>query len=431
MSTNNDKTPGDSDGSFGVKGKISLSKLPHINGSDRLIKGLYTLDSGKYLVGCSVSHDDETSKVSPQYVKFYYGLTRLNENGSIDTDFAKKKGFTFGQFKPPFNAWGGKVVVHKQWIYMLGFTALDVDSTFPPIHLTLSRFTENGVLDEDFAEYGHLILENQPQENLIGNSSHLAIQRDDKIVISATYHAMGAHEKYSGVLYRVTPEGQLDQSFNKTGRLNVNLNGKADITSVNAMQLHDDKILIAGDVTQTDGVKGYFARYDANGDEDKTFGDPATPGVYVLNIKDSTVQALTQTDAKSFFGLGMGKPSGNPEGLLVGMDANGRPNLQFNRGQPVLTKFDEEYGESWQAGFVDAEGRITVAGITNRVHFARFLNDGQVDKNFGNKGYTEEGTNANVTPVFLQQKKENSRFVFGGNTLGVGGSLGVLWAYKS
>ncbi|MDR6605084.1 hypothetical protein [Pseudomonas synxantha] len=433
MSTNNEKkNPGDSDDSFGKseKGKISLSNLPHINGTDRLVKGLYTLDSGKFIVGASVSHDDNTSKTSPKYLKMYYGLTRLDKNGSIDKEFAKK-GLTFGQFKPPFNAWGGKVVVHKQSIYMLGFTALDANSDYPPTHLTLSRFTEKGALDKGFADNGHLILRNQQQENLIGNSTHLAIQPDDKIVISATYHAMGNHTQFSGVLYRITPEGQLDQSFNKTGRLDVRLNNKTDITSVNAMQLHEDKILIAGDVTQTDGVKGYFARYDVNGDEDKTFGDPVTPGVYVLNIKDSTVQALIQTEKKSFFGLGMGKRSGKPEGLLAGMNANGRPNLQFNRGLPVLTVFDEEYGESWQAGFIDAEGRITVAGITNRLHFARFLSDGQVDKKFGEMGYTEEDTNANVTPVFLQQKKEDRRFVFGGNTLGLGGSLGVLWAYLS
>ncbi|WP_346657409.1 hypothetical protein [Pseudomonas sp. dw_612] len=360
----------------------------------------------------------------------------MDEKGRIDKTFADK-GFTFGQFRPPFNASGGKVAVHGKWIYMLGYTYLDADSDFPPEHLTITRFTEQGVLDSDFAAGGHLILPNLAIEQLITDSSCLAIQPDGKIVISATYHAPGNERRLSGVLYRINPDGTLDNSFNTTGRLNVMLNGGADITSVNEMQLQGDKILIVGGVRQIDGEKGYFARYNNNGTVDMTFGEAATPGVYVLNLADTTLNALIQTTDDRFVGLGKSGIDRDEEGLLIpikglllGMNADGRPDQHFNRGQPVLTSLNEQLGDNWHAGFMDADRRLTVASVHGSVHFARFLDNGLLDTHFGTDGKVDEDTDANAKPVFLQRRLEK-RFVFGGNTSGISSFLGVLWAYWS
>ncbi|WP_259699597.1 hypothetical protein [Pseudomonas frederiksbergensis] len=320
---------------------------------------------------------------------------------------------------------------------MLGFTKLASETESPPSHLTLSCFTTEGVLDPDFAVKGHLILRNLPIEELEDDSTELAIQPDGKIVISATYYAPGNQSRVSGVLYRVTPKGELDRSFNTTGRVNVFLNDGADPTWVNALQLMGDKILIAGDVTHAGATKAYFARYNQDGTLDRTFGEPANPGVYVLDIADTTLHALVKTADDGFVAIGKsGIDRGEDghqlpvKGLLVGRHADGQPNLHFNRGEPVLTQLDQHLGDNWHAGFIDADRRITVVSTHSSVHFGRFLDNGLVDTSFGNNGYVGEDTLTVAKPAFMQRRLGN-RFVFGGNPLGLGGALGVLWAYWS
>ena len=415
MNTFNRQHAGGNDESFGDKGKISLSNLPHINGTDRHVKGLCVLGSGKIIVGAFVSHDNSA----------HYGLARLNENGSLDETFADQ-GFRFGKFKTPFDASGGKILEQDSRIYMLGWTQLDADSPAPPQHLVLCRFSEKGDLDEDFAEQGRHIFKNKTGEVFAPDSSNCVFQ-GDKIVISATYRSSESGTTY-GVLYRVNLQGQLDTSFNQTGRLDFRLNDTAPPIALHAVHIqNDEKILLAGSVKEPDRMKGFFARLNSDGSTDKTFGDSKTPGSYVLNLKegDTVIQGLIQTTNNGFIGFGNWGGSGEFKGLLIKMTADGVPDFQFNLGQPVLT-----VGDNWQAGFQDAAERINVVGSDQKLHIARFLSNGTVDKDFGNNGYIEEDTAISAEPALLQPRND-SRFIFAGNTSGIGGALGVLWAYLS
>lgn len=428
MNTFNHQHAGDSDESFGDNGKISLSNLPHIDGTDRHVKGLCILGSGKIIVGAVVSHDDDPATL---YNSAYYGLARLNEDGSLDTTFADQ-GFRFGKFKAPLDASGGKILEQGSKIYMLGWTHLDTDSSEPPPHLVVCRFTEQGDLDKDFAVQGRQIFQNQTGEVFVPNSSNCAFQ-GEKIVISATYRSSGS-ETTHGVLYRVNLKGQLDTSFNKTGRLDIRLNDTDRAIALHAVHIQNgEKILLAGCVKQSDDMKGFFARLNSDGSTDKTFGASATPGSYVLNVKegDTVIQGLIQTTNNGFIGFGnCGRTEKFMKGLLIRMMADGVPDHLFNLGKPVLTAFDERTGDNWQAGFMDAAERINVVGSYKKLHIARFLSNGTVDKDFGSNGYIEEDTAISAEPALLQRRSK-SRFIFAGNTSGIGGGLGVLWAYLS
>lgn len=430
MNTFDRQHAGDSDQSFGNKGKISLSTLPHINGTDRHVKGLCVQDSGKIIVGAVVSHDDSRDNET-LYNSAYYGLARLNKDGSLDETFADQ-GFGFGKFKAPFDASGGKILEQDSRTYMLGWTHLDADSGEPPPHLVICRFTEQGDLDEGFAVQGRQIFRNQTGEIFVPNSGNCAFQ-GDKIVISATYRSSGSETTHC-VLYRVNLKGQLDTSFNKTGRLDFRLNDTDHAIALHAVDIqNDEKILLAGSVKQSDRMKGFFARLNSDGSTDKTFGDSKTPGSYVLNVEegDTVIQGLIQTTNNGFIGFGnCGRTGKFMKGLLMRMMADGVPDFQFNLGQPVLTVFDEQTGDNWQAGFLDAAERINVVGSYQKLHIARFLSNGTVDKDFGNNGYIEEDTAISAEPALLQPRS-NSQFIFAGNTGGIGGAFGVLWAYLS
>ncbi|WP_226500600.1 hypothetical protein [Pseudomonas sp. MWU16-30322] len=431
-----ERKPGDIDPSFGEKGVVTLAILPHANGNDRQIKGLYRLPTGKLLLGITVSHDDEAEEAeeaddSILYTSSYYGLARLNEDGRLDPTFASK-GFTFNKFYKQFDALGGKVAMHGSRIYMQGGTTVDKDTESPPVHLVLGRFNENGVQDLDFATQGKLILQNLPTENCLSDTGNVAVQADGMIVVGATYYVMGAPERTHAVLYRVTEKGQPDKDFASDGRLDIKLHATVSATSISAMHLLDSgKILIAGSATRAERTQGYFARLNPDGSMDKSYGNPSTPGVHLLNLthSDSTVQGLVKTAEGGFFGLGHSRRAGQSmHGLLVKMDENGKPNPHFNRGEPLLTLLEKHTGDNWCAGFIDSENRITVAGSDLETHIARFLGTGDLDKEFGTNGFLSRDTSAMPASIFLQPRADE-KFIFAGNVTGVGGPYGNLWGF--
>ncbi|MCE6978738.1 hypothetical protein EI534_15365 [Pseudomonas frederiksbergensis] len=417
------RRPGDRDHAFGDQGEVSLQRLPYIDGSDRLVKGLSTLPLDKILVSVRVSHQEIS----------HWGLARLLGNGELDSTFANQ-GFTFGRFKDNFEASGGQLLSHEQSIYMLGWTMLARDSSDPSLYLTLSRFTEHGTLDPTFADQGTLIIAKQREESLVADSGHFVVQQaDNKLLIGATYQHIKDEMTTVGVVYRVTPQGVLDTSLNNSGRLDITLNAASTAVTVNNVQTHNGRdILVAGSIRLPEGEQGYFARYKADGSVDTTFGDASTPGVYRFAVEgnNTLVQGLIHTDDGRFVAFGKTERVELPSaGLLIGMSASGKPDPQFNRGQPLLSVFDEKAGNHWRSGFRDASGRLTLVGSVLLLHVARFLADGAPDFDFGQNGHITENTSTRE-PALIQARS-GARLMFAGNVRNLGRFIGALRGYLS
>lgn len=407
--------PGERDPAFGDEGVINLFKLEHELDLDRHVKGIKVLADDKILVGVWLARN----------LKGLYGLARFNPDGSVDSSFADN-GLALGNFANGYDSAGGRLAVQADGrILMLGWSRkADI---FSPKRLVVARFEQDGAADLSFGQQGCVTLDNSSFGDLVADSSTVQIMEDGRILISATYFD---GDTCSAVAMRINAQGHLDKSFNKTGRIEVKHPTLSD-TSINALLIKYNTILITGSaINQTLEKQGYIARYLLNGELDSNYGDQTTPGFSTLKIPNGTVifHDLIDTAEDQVVAIGQASTAHRNWGLLVGMDNCGNPHSTFNGGRPVLTLFDPEHGNEWVCGQRQADGKILAAGGSRRLYTARYHADGLIDRSFGQHGCIREGTPLVTTPAQLQLQA-NGRILLAGNTLGIGGALGHLYAY--
>ena len=128
--------------------------------------------------------------------------------------------------------------------------------------LLVARFNADGTPDTSFANNGRFLLTGVKiwYEGGVG----LDFQSDGSIVLAATILTPPNHKI---VLVRLTPEGQLDDSFGVTGVLEKVIASTSYLKKL--FVLSDGKILTGGNYS--DGI--WTARFLANGDDDTSFGN--------------------------------------------------------------------------------------------------------------------------------------------------------------
>lgn len=407
--------PGDRDPAFGDEGVISLFKLEHELDLDRHVKGIKVLADDKILVGVWLARN----------LKGLYGLARFNPDGIVDSSFADN-GLALGNFANGYDSAGGRLAVQADGrILMLGCSKKA--DAYSPKRLVVARFEHDGAIDMSFGQQGCVILDNSSFGDLVDDSSTVQIMEDGRILISATYLD---GDTCAAVAMRINARGDLDKSFNKTGRIEVKHPTLTD-TSINALLIKDNGILVTGSAkTQTLETQGYIARYLLNGELDSNYGDRTTPGFSTMKIPNGTVifHDLIDTAQGQVVAIGQASSAHRNWGLLSGLDVSGNPHPAFNGGRPVLTLFDPEHGNEWVCGQKQADGKIIAAGGSRRLYTSRYHADGSIDRSFGQHGCVREDTPLVTTPAQLQLQA-NGRILLAGNTLGIGGALGHVYAY--
>ncbi|MGE8067416.1 hypothetical protein [Pseudomonas sp. NPDC089569] len=409
--------PSERDPNFGDDGVITLFKLEHELDTDRHVKGLALLADEKILVGAWLARE----------LKGLYGLARFNGDGSLDKSFADN-GLALGNFAGGYDCAGGKVAVQEDGhILMLGWSR-KVD-TYSPKRLVIARFDKDGALDQNFGRQGCVIIDNNTLGLLVDDSSTLHVLDNGNIVITATYLN---GDTSTGTVIRIDMHGNLDKSFNNTGKLDIT-HPAFTATSVNALLAQaNNTILVAGSARNSmNETLGYVARFSHSGELDTDFGSDETPGFSTLNIPNGTVilHDLIDTGSGNVVGIGQASTPFRNFGLLAGLDSTGNPFPAFNGGRPVLTAVDPVHGNEWICGHRQADGKIITTGGSQRLYTLRYQANGLIDRSFGQHGSIQEDT-ALQTPLALLQIQANGRILLAGNTLGLGGALGHVYAYQ-
>lgn len=407
--------PGTPDPIFGTDGTATLWDLvkdyPGFSVL-HLFKGMSNDSEGKTIFSAQMYRNDH----------FVYVLGRLNDNGRLDTTFADN-GLSYGNFIDQVNCAGGKLTVHKNEsgkIYMLGWTE---HTTNGWADLVVACFDKNGKPDLTFADRGRRIIETPSDLELHLDSCSLHIQPDNKLLISIHYSKRSDQTHTTGVLLRLLADGSLDNEFNGNGRWEFKLPGLPNAsTAISACVSQGQKIVLAGHVQfQTSKNTAVFARLNANGQIDTSFGDQAMPGFHVVQVVDRTTQfnALIERSDGSLIGAGAASTAGKQvtAGLLVAVTSNGIPHQLFNNGKPLLTQFDETRDNGWATTLAQTDNRFVVASKRNWVFVARFQPDGNLDVAFNDKGFTELDTNVRSEPVLLTSRQDG-RIIFSTNVLG-------------
>jgi uncharacterized delta-60 repeat protein len=227
----------------------------------------------------------------------------------------------------------------------------------------LVRYTANGTLDPSFGAGG---------QALTDFGTALALQADGRIVVAGL--AQDAKNKSYFALARYNPDGTLDSSFGRAGKVLTDFGPDAEAHAV-ALQ-PDGRIVVAG--MRSDGMRaeGFaLARYTANGALDPSFGS----GGKVLT--DFGVDAAATALAL--------QPDGRivVAGITLVADID-QYDLEYyalarytGDGGKVLTDFGRSVLSEWPGRMLalQPDGRIVVAGWAGLV---RYTGNGALDPAF-------------------------------------------------
>lgn len=417
---------GDRDPTFGSDGELTLSILPDYIGTDRLIKGVLPLPDGKIIVSVGVSMVEAFG--------FRYGLVRLTQDGKLDESFGNK-GVITNAFRNNKDSNGGRLLrLADGRLLMLG--VIIPNEVNDAAHLAMACFTADYALDKSFggSGTGHLVIDNQPTEVYIADTAKVAQQADGKLLISTTYHRLGAWRVTTGVLYRLHPNGTVDTTFNGTGRLELKGQDPEASTGLNACLVQaDDKFIVAGHICfQPQRGTALVARFDKDGVIDTTFGHRNTPGYCTVPVGSDWTQFndLLPT-ARGFIGVGeagANPPSAENKGLLVGISKEGLMDPDFNKGEPVLTKYSANVDNAWADGYVQTEGELVIPTKWGDARTSRWEKSGNADLQFGTGGVVSEGYLITGQPTMVVGRLDR-KILWSGNPIGIGGSLGKLVSY--
>jgi uncharacterized delta-60 repeat protein len=214
-------------------------------------------------------------------------LTKRRADGTPDPAFGSGGLVTFG---------GGQGSVLARSVIVLpdGRILVAATATAAVPVIVVARLSAAGVLDGTFGTNGIATVTTSNGGVRLG---HAAVQPDGKIVLAGTHP--GASD--SGILARLTADGQDDAGFGSGGQSRILLGGAAtrlDDVAVDA----SDRIVVTGwrAASGAAGAKGQLtvARYSAAGTLDTSYGTGATPTGFTATDLDGAAPATYDVEGR-------------------------------------------------------------------------------------------------------------------------------------
>lgn len=340
-----------------------------------------------------------------------YFLARLLESGQRDTSFGDD-GLIRGTFPINFKMIiPTKIVVQADGKILMQALGYAGNLELPDPILFVARFLPTGESDTDFGEQGLMRKDLPPgRPNFLASFVGDLQQLPDGRILASNTGVWVAPNGYkeSAIVYRLTAQGEMDVSFNGSGVKELAPQGTSLRVSGFVVQ-PDGKVVLAGQVTHEGGcTSGMFARLDAAGQLDETFG-PMGTGFFEFSLDDYHLQLNAIAISPSGSLLGVGAASAIildkdviDQGFIMGVTAEGLPDAGFNNGRLLLTPISERYSVQWTSAHFQHDGKLLVAGRSLRlvsthdayVYVARFNTDGTPDISYG-----EPATGRVETPV--------------------------------
>ncbi|WP_099070686.1 DUF4347 domain-containing protein [Nostoc linckia] len=359
------------DTSFNTTGKVTTD----FNGNDEASYSIAVQDDGKILVaGYSNNGTDKD-----------FAIVRYNSNGTLDTTF-NTTGKVITDLNGNDDGSYSITVQDDGKILVAGYSNNGTDDDF-----AIVRYNSDGTLDTTFNTTG-IVTTDFNGNNEGGNS--IAIQSDGKILV-AGYSNNGSDDDFAIVRYN--SDGTLDTTFNTTGIVTTDFNGTNEAGNSVAIQ-SDGKILVAG--YSNNGTNNDFAivRYNSDGTLDTTFN---TTGKVTtdFNGKDEGGYSITIQDDGKILVVGVSNNGTDDDFAIARYNSDGSLDTTFNSTGKVTTDFNAS-NETANSITVQDNGKILVAGYSNNgsnddFAFARYNSDGTLDTTFNTTGKVTTDFNGN------------------------------------
>jgi len=311
-----------------------------------------------------------------------FALLRLDPNGSLDPSFGSN-GIVTTAFAS--SSWD-----------IINALAIQVDGKIVAAggynSFALARYHADGSLDNSFGFRGMVRTSAGVSQSTAWS---VAIQPDGKIV------AGGSSDQYSPsgarfTLLRYNSDGSLDPTFGMSGISQTLVGGNQAVIRSIAIQ-PDGKITAAGYALNSSTFNFAFARFNADGTVDTSFGTnggvivPIIMGqddiCYALGLQpDGSIVAAGETVLYPGGGLAAG------DSAVIRLSAQGNPDAGFGSGGKVITDFGVDNRAHGLA--IQLDGRLVTAGFAFNMGFAlaRYHTDGSPDMTFGSGGKVATNT---------------------------------------
>ena len=226
-------------------------------------------------------------------------------------------------------------------------------------YFALARYRSDGTLDTPFGDGGTVLT----PFGVSGKARAIVLQPDHKIVTAGSYGGGFALARYN-------PDGSLDTSFGKKGKVATLLPGEAPGNAYAVALQPDGKIVAAG---SNDFNLFALARYRVHGGLDPAFGDGGFVITDVGNGAEQWVSGLVIRPGGKIVAAGSEGPheegDAAPRFVLTRYRANGVLDTTFGGGDgKVITTFKN--GASASGVAAQADGKIVVVGNSAGESFA-------------------------------------------------------------
>jgi uncharacterized delta-60 repeat protein len=339
---------------------------------------------------------------------WWYGVWRWLPNGDLDRSFGAG-GFVandLGMFPMPHTVAllaDGKILVGGQ-----------IECPGLQLCFGIVRYNPNGSLDGTFGTSGvaHATF---PGSRCGCDLRDLAVQRDGRIVaVGWRFRGGDAQDDMLLAIARFLPDGRLDPSFSRDGRLSFDFGYGDDLGSSVAVQ-PNGRIVVGGVASYRYRTEADFMvlRLRRNGTLDRTFSRDGKQSVNFAGRRYDDLYGLGVQPDGRIVAAGMsavGDRRDDPRMAVLRLSSSGRLDRRF--GKRLLRP--SPHGGYAQAILVDREQGILVGGLAyddSRLDTAawalvRFLPSGAVDRGFGRRGIvlSDFGTGADWIGALAEQR---------------------------
>lgn len=349
---------------IGNNGRFALSRHNSDGSADTTFGGtgmVITDFAAGYDMGACISLQTD-GKILAGGMKWTSGkgdcaLMRYNDDGSLDT--------TFGI--------GGKVE-HPVGTGDAGITALAIQPDGKIVASSMCtffstgrdfaviRYNSDGSMDNTFGTGGIVTFDFLTSYDF---AFAIALQSDGKIIAGG---ASGQDPFYDFALARFDSTGAVDTSFGTLGKVTTDF-GKPDDWPYGMALQTDGKIVLAG--SSGSPYKIALSRYNDDGNLDTTFNSTGKVLANVTSHDEGNAVAL-QTDGKIIV-AGVSYAGSNQEFSIFRFNTDGSVDTSFSTNGNVQTDFGSNTDKA-KAVAIQADGKIVAAGVSGQnFALARYL----------------------------------------------------------